>query len=153
MLELSQILDARCIKLSLESKDKEDAIKEMVDLICQSGRIKNRQRVENRLIEREKEGTTGIGGGIAIPHIMTKQVSQTVMAFMRSKEGLEFGAIDKKPVQLIFLLVGPKGEESTHLRLLCMLSRLLHNTRFKQALMRAETEEKILNIFRQQEKR
>jgi len=153
VLELSQILDVKCIKLDLNSKRKKDAVKEMVNLLYQAGKIKEPQRIEQKIIEREKMGTTGIGGGIAIPHIMTKEVSQTIMAFGRRKEGLNFDAIDGESVHLIFLLIGPKGEESTHLKLLCKLSRFLHNTRFKNALMEAEGEEEILDIFKQQEKR
>jgi len=153
MVKLSQILDVKCIKLGLNSKRKKDVIKEMVDLIYQAGKIKDPRKVEHNIMEREKMGTTGIGGGIAIPHIMTKETSQTIMALGRKKEGVNFDAIDGQPVQLIFLLIGPRGEESTHLKLLCKLSRFLHNTRFKNALMEAEKEEDVLNIFNQQEEK
>jgi len=153
MIRLSQILDTSCINLNLNSKKKKDAIREMVNLLYKAGKIKDPQKVERELIEREKMGTTGIGGGIAVPHIMTKEISQTVMAFGRKKEGLDFDAIDSEPVQLIFLLIGPKGEESTHLRLLCRLSRFLHNTQFKKSLMDAEKSEDILDIFQREEER
>lgn len=151
MLKLSDTLDVRCVKLDLESKRKKDTIKEIVKLLFDAGKIENPEKIEEKLIQREKEGTTGIGGGIAIPHIMAKEVSGTIMAFGRKKEGLKFDAIDKEPVRLIFLLLGPKGEESIHLKLLCRLSRLLHDTQFKEALIRAEREEEIINIFRQKE--
>ena len=153
MVPLSQILNAQCIKLNLKAKRKRDAIKEMVDLLHQTSRIKDPWKLEHELIQRERTGTTGIGGGIAIPHVMVEDISHTVMALGRRREGLKFDAIDEQPVQLIFLLVGPKGEEATHLKLLCKLARILHNTQLKNALLQAQTEEEIVHIFGQQEKK
>jgi len=73
------------------------------------------------------------------------------MAFGRKKEGLDFDAIDGEPVKLIFLLIGPKGEEATHLRLLCRLSRFLHDTQFKKALTEAKREEDVIEAFKKKE--
>ncbi|MBE0478320.1 PTS sugar transporter subunit IIA [Candidatus Aerophobetes bacterium] len=153
MLKLSELLNPKYIKLDLNAKRKKEVIGEMVELLCQSGKIKNAPKIEKEIIQREKEGTTGIGGGIAIPHIRSKEISQTVMALGRKKEGLEFDAIDEKPVNLIFLLLGPKGEESQHLKILCKLSRILHNTQFKEILMRVTKEEEVVTIFREQEEK
>ncbi|HHF97862.1 PTS sugar transporter subunit IIA [Candidatus Aerophobetes bacterium] len=151
MVRFSEILGKDCINLNLKSKKKKDTIRELVDLIYKAGKIKDPQKVEKELIEREKIGTTGIGGGIAVPHIMTKEISGTVMAFGRKKEGLDFDAIDGEPVKLIFLLIGPKGEEATHLRLLCRLSRFLHDTQFKKALTEAKREEDVIEAFKKKE--
>ena len=153
MLKWSDILDIKCIKLNLTSRKKKDVIKEIVSLLYQANKIKNPQKIEQEIIQREKMGTTGIGGGIAIPHILTKEISQTVMALGRKREGLKFEAIDDAPVQLIFLLVGPKGEESLHLKLLCKLSRVLHNTQFKKTLIEVEKKEELLNVFKKQEEK
>ncbi len=153
MIKLSEILDPKCIKLELNAKRKKEVIYEMVELLFQAGKIKDPEELQQSLIEREKIGTTGIGGGIAIPHVMTDKVNKTVMAFGRKKQGVKFDAIDEQPVHLIFLLVGPKQDASLHLKILCKLSRFLHNTRFKKVLLEAEKEELILKVFQQQEKR
>jgi len=151
MVKLSQILDSKCIKLSLEAKRKKDTIEEMVELLYKAGKIKNPQEVQEALIQREKMGTTGIGGGIAIPHIMMREISHTVMAFGRKKEGVRFDSIDEEPVNLVFLLVGPKQDAGLHLKILCRLSRFLHNTRFKKALLEAKEGEEIIRIFQHEE--
>ncbi len=153
MVKLSQILDPQCIKLNLEARRKKDTIREMVDLLSQAGKIKDSQKVQEEIIQREKMGTTGIGGGIAIPHIMTDQVHRTIMAFGRKKEGVKFDSLDEQPVYLIFLLVGPKQDARLHLKVLCGLSRSLHNPQFKKALLEAQEEREIIRIFQDQEEK
>lgn len=153
MIKLSRILDPRCIKLEVDARRKKDVIAEMVDLLYQAGKVKNSPQIQKKIIEREKMGTTGIGGGIAIPHVMIEEISETVMAFGRKKEGVKFDAIDERPVELIFLLVGPKKDATLHLKVLCKLSRFLHNTRFRKALLEAQQNEEIIKILRSQEEK
>lgn len=153
MVKLSQFLDPQCIKLDLEAKRKKDTIREMVDLFFQTGKIKDSQKVQEEIIQREKMGTTGIGGGIAIPHIMTDQIHQTIMAFGRKKEGVKFDSLDEQPAYLIFLLVGPKQDARLHLKVLCGLSRFLHNPQFKKALLEAQENREIIRIFQDQEEK
>ncbi len=153
MVKLSQFLDPQCIKLGLEAKRKKDTIREMVDLLFQAGKMKDSQRVQEEIIQREKMGTTGIGGGIAMPHIMTDQIHQTIMAFGRKKEGVKFDSLDEQPASLIFLLVGPKQDARLHLKVLCGLSRFLHNPQFKKALLEAQENREIIRIFQDQEEK
>jgi len=153
MVKLSQFLDPQCIKLDLEAKRKKDTIREMVDLLFQTGKMKDSQKVQEEIIQREKMGTTGIGGGIAIPHIMTDQIHQTIMAFGRKKEGVKFDSLDEQPAYLIFLLVGPKQDARLHLKVLCGLSRFLHNPQFKKALLEAQENREIIRIFQDQEEK
>jgi fructose-specific phosphotransferase system IIA component len=153
MVKLSELLDLREIKLNLDAKRKKDIVEEMVDLLFKAGKIKDPQKVQEDIIRREKMGTTGIGGGIALPHIMVDQPCETLMAFGRKKEGVKFDAIDEQPVHLIFLLVGPKQNARLHLELLCKLSRFLHDTQFKKALLEAKDEREIISIFRGKEEK
>lgn len=153
MVKLSELLELRCIELNLNSKRKKDTIEEMVDLLFKAGKIKEPEKVQESIIQREKMGTTGIGGGIAIPHLMTDRVRETLMAFGRKKEGVKFDAIDEQPVRLIFLLVGPKEDPRLHLTLLCKLSRFLHDPQFKNSLLETENKKEIISIFQRQEKR
>jgi len=153
MVKLSDILDPQCIKLNLQGKRKKDTIEELVDLLFKTHKIKNPDKIQQALIEREKMGTTGIGGGIAIPHIMMEEIPQTIMAFGRKKQGIKFDAIDERPVNLVFLLLGPKQDARLHLKILCRLSRLLHNTRFKKALMEAKDKDEVIKIIQNQEEK
>lgn len=153
MVKILDLIDPQCIKLELKSRKKKELVKEMVDLLFQAGKIKEKEKVEESMMEREKKGSSGIGEGVAIPHIMSSRVSQTLMAFGQSKKGINFASIDGKPIYLVFLLVGPASDAMLHLKILAKLCRFLHNSLFKQALLKANSKEEIIQAFTEEEKR
>lgn len=153
MVKILDLIDPQCIKLELKSRKKKELVKEMVDLLFQAGKIKEKEKVEESMMEREKKGSSGIGEGVAIPHIMSSKVSQTLMAFGQSKKGINFAAIDGKPIYLVFLLVGPARDAMLHLKILAKLCRFLHNSLFKQALLKANSKEEIIQAFTEEEKK
>lgn len=153
MVKILDLIDPQCIKLELKSRKKKELVKEMVDLLFQAGKIKEKEKVEESMMEREKKGSSGIGEGVAIPHIMSSKVSQTLMAFGQSKKGINFASIDGKPIYLVFLLVGPASDAMLHLKILAKLCRFLHNSLFKQALLKANSKEEIIQAFTEEEKR
>jgi fructose-specific phosphotransferase system IIA component len=153
MNSLTDLLGASTIKLELEARKKNEALQELVELLHGAGRIKDPEATLSGLIERERLTSTGIGSGIAIPHLLTTDADETVMAFGRKREGLRFDSVDNKPVTLIFLIVGPKHHEFAHLRLLSRLSRLLHNELFRRALLDAPTPERILQILSREDEK
>lgn len=140
-------LDPAAIRLQLESKKKPGLIRELVDLLAEAGRIEDAELVAAAVLEREALAGTGIGGGIAIPHCLTSAVTDTVMAFGRRIPGAKFDAVDRKPVELFFLMVGPPDSHSRHLRLLSKLSRYLHDGDFKAGLLTAQTPARVLELF------
>jgi fructose-specific phosphotransferase system IIA component len=151
MNTLADLLDATTIKLELEARKKNEALQELIELLHRAGKIEDPKAALNGLIEREKLTSTGIGSGIAIPHLLSPDAEQTVMAFGRKRKGLRFDSIDNQPVFLIFLVVGPKNQEYAHLRLLSHLSRLLHDSEFRRTLLEADTPQEILRILRREE--
>jgi fructose-specific phosphotransferase system IIA component len=151
MNALADLLETGTIKLELEARKKNEALQELVELLHRAGRIEDPEATLGGLMEREKLTSTGIGSGIAIPHLLSPDVEQTVMAFGRKREGLRFDSVDNQPVNLIFLVVGPKHREYAHLRLLSRLSRLLHDGSFRRRLLEADTPEEILRILRREE--
>lgn len=153
MVKILDLIDPQCIKLELKSRKKKELVKEMVDLLFQAGKIKEKEKVEESMMEREKKGSSGIGEGVAIPHIMSSKVSQTLMAFGQSKKGINFASIDGKPIYLVFLLVGPASDAMLHLKILAKLCRFLHNSLFKQALLKANSREEIIQAFTEEEKK
>lgn len=153
MVKILDLIDPQCIKLELKSRKKKELVKEMVDLLFQAGKIKEKEKVEESMMEREKKGSSGIGEGVAIPHIMSSKVSQTLIAFGQSKKGINFAAIDGKPIYLVFLLVGPARDAMLHLKILAKLCRFLHNSLFKQALLKANSREEIIQAFTEEEKK
>lgn len=104
------------------------------------------------VFERENLSTTGICNGIAIPHARTDAVSQFVIAFGRSEEGVEFESLDGHPARLIFLMGTPKDEVKEYLRLLGRLTRLLKEESFRESLLKAEKAREIIEAFKKGDK-
>jgi fructose-specific phosphotransferase system IIA component len=151
MSALWEILDPRCIELEIHARRKEEALDEMAALLENTGKIASRKQLLKALLAREKLTSTGVGEAIAIPHAMIPGLEETVLAFGRKAEGLPFDAIDRKPVQLIFLLAGPPGHEFVHLQLLSRLARLLRDADFRRDLMGATTPQEVHELFRARE--
>jgi PTS system nitrogen regulatory IIA component len=85
------------------------------------------RRLFDRLLERERLGSTGIGGGIAIPHGRMAGLSKPVGMFARLAHGVDFDSIDERPVDTVFLLLAPEGAGADHLKALARVSRLLRD--------------------------
>ncbi len=153
IVKLLDLIDPQCIKLELESRKKKELTEEMVDLLFQSGKIEKKEKVEEIMMEREKKGSSGIGEGIAIPHVMSSEVPKTLMAFGLSKKGIHLGSIDGKPIYLVFFLIGPINDAIFHLKILAKLCRFLHNSLFKEALLNADSKEEIIQAFAEEEER
>ncbi len=152
-VKLLDLIDPQCIKLELKSRREKELAEEMVDLLFESGKIKEKEKVEAIILEREKKGSSGIGEGIAIPHIMSSEVSETLVAFGQSKKGISLASIDGKPIYLVFLLIGPARNAMLHLKILAKLCRFLHNSLFKEALLKANSKEEVIQAFAEEEKR
>jgi len=91
-------------------------LEEMVDLLCLSGEIGNRNKALQDLYNRERKATTAVGHGIAIPHVRTKQAKSFVIGFVRSRDGQQFDSLDGKPVHVFFPMVAPPYDDSLYLR-------------------------------------
>ncbi|MBN2050763.1 MAG: PTS sugar transporter subunit IIA [Spirochaetales bacterium] len=148
---LSEMLDTSCIELELKERRKPELIRELAEILSRCGAITDIDSLVDEIMERENLSSTGIGSGIAIPHCLTSQVSETRIAFGRKTEGARFDAVDNRPVALFFLLVGPKGDYARHMQILSKIARYLHDPRFCQDLLAAESPEDILKIFRRKE--
>lgn len=103
------------------------------------------------LMERESLGSTGIGGGIAIPHGKLSSVTQIILGFGRSKAGVTYDSLDGKPVHIFFLLLTPENSTGGHLKVLAQISKLLKMDRFKQELITAETIDDIHEFILEQD--
>ncbi len=150
-MKISELLNLDFIKLDIDSKDKKEAIKEMVDLMQGCDQIESLDSFLEDIYAREKLGSTGIGEGIALPHARSKGIKQIVISFGRSFAGVEFDALDSNPVHLIFLIGTPKDDVGSYLKTLAQLSRLLKKEYFRKKLLSADSKEEILNIFKETE--
>ena len=151
MSALWQILEPACVALELKAGRKAEALEEMAGLLVQAGKIRDGTALLQALLAREKKISTGVGEGIALPHCASPELSAPALAVARKREGLDFEALDGKPVRLLFLLVGQNDRPTVQLRLLSRLARLLRDPAFPQALLAAESPEAVRELFRQAE--
>lgn len=145
-MKLMDFLIPDAIEPNMKSTTRTDAIKELVAMLKKAGAITAEDSIAKVVLEREELGTTAIGEGIAVPHGKSEVVDRLIAAFGRSEKGIDFGAIDNKPVKLIFLLVAPIDSAGPHLMALARISRLLKNKDFRSGLMNAKDKADILKI-------
>lgn len=151
-MKISDILSTDVIAVNLDTADKEDAIKKVIDLAAKSGKILDVAKVSSTIYEREKLVSTGVGKGFAIPHGKTDSISDVVAAFAITKEPIDFDSIDGEPVRFIFLLIGKENLLNTHIKLLSRISRLMNKDEFRERLLDAANPEEVLAIFKEEEK-
>lgn len=145
-MKLSEILPREAIIHSLASRDKKGVLEELARSVAPMAKAGSDEIVKV-LLEREQLGSTGIGGGIGIPHGKLTTIDSIVVGFGLSRKGVEFDSLDNKPVHIFFLLITPENSTGTHLRVLAQISKLLKKNQFKERLMRTESVDEIQKII------
>lgn len=147
MIKLSRFLEEDLIEFNLNAKDKNGVIEELVTLASKSKLVKNSDDLLKAVKDREELVTTGVGYGVAFPHAKTRSVKGIVIAFGRSEAGVDFEAMDKKPVYLFFLIAAPEDAIGAHLNVMAELSFLMKSEENRQKLVEARTHEDILDVL------
>ena len=142
-MTLTQILQANCVKVPVEGRDKEAVITELVDLLDASGALQDRNVALDAVLTRERIQSTGTGAGIAIPHGKCTAVKEVVMAIGIAREPIEFESVDDRPVTILFLLVSPVDQTGPHIQALAAISRLMLNEKFRRRLEQADSVEAV----------
>lgn len=143
-MKITDLINENAIQLRGHANNKEEVITKLIDLMMANGNIKNKQIYKNAVMKREKNGTTGIGEGIAIPHGKSDTVSKPGLAVMVIPDGVEYDSLDGEPVKLIFLIAAPNDKNNVHLDVLSRLSTLLIDAEFRAALLDAKTPKELL---------
>ena len=148
-MQLVDVLKENQIFLNFEAEDKDLAIEKFIASLQKTGAIKEPEVLKDAIFEREKLGTTGVGGGIAMPHARSSAIKDLTVAFFRSENGIDFKSIDGKPVNIIFVLLAPVSSGGPYLKLLAKISRLLRSDEFRNALLEAKTPAQIMEIIQE----
>jgi fructose-specific phosphotransferase system IIA component len=135
---LTQILSKNCLKVPLQSKDKDSAIAELIDVLEANTLLTHKETAVNAVYEREQTRSTGIGSGIAIPHAKCSAVESIVMAIGIAPEPIDFDSIDGKPVNIIMLVISPQDNVSEHVQILASISRLMLDEKFRHDFARTQ---------------
>ena len=146
-MKLSKFCGEELIVLDLKSKSKEEAIRELVALAARSKLVKDEKELLSAVLEREKLVTTGVGYGVAFPHAKTKATRGVVIAFGRSKSGLDFEAMDKKPVYLFFLIAAPEDAIGAHLNVMAQLSFIMKDEKNRRRFMEVKSPGEVLEAL------
>ena len=142
-MKILDVLNKEAINVNLNARDKKGVLDELAAPVASAAGATKDQLVKV-LLERERLGSTGIGGGIGIPHGKLKNLESLVLGFGLSRQGVNFESMDGRPTHIFFLLLTPEDSAGIHLKLLARISRLLKNDGFKERLMQSQTSEDII---------
>lgn len=148
-MKLSKFSEENLIVFDLKATSKEAIIEELVDLINLSNMVSDKEMLLKDIKDREELVTTGIGYGVAFPHAKTKSVKGIVIAFGRSNDGIDFEAIDHKPVNLFFIIAAPEDAIGAHLNVMSRLSYLMKSEENRQTLMTVTSPGEVLELIDQ----
>ena len=145
-MKLLDVLPKESILTDLKATDKKGILNELVAPVAAQAGIDHDELVRV-LMERERLGSTGIGGGIGIPHGKLSGLESLLLGFGHSNKGVDFESIDGKPTHIFFLLVTPENATGLHLKVLSRISRILKNDPFRDRLMDATNPEEIIAVI------
>lgn len=146
-MRITELLQDATIDLGVKVNSKEEAIDHLVDLMVKGGNITDREEYKKGILAREANGTTGIGGGIAIPHSKNKAVTKAGLASMTVPDGVDYEAMDGEPSDVFFMIAAPAEGSDVHLEALSRLSVILMDPVFKDSLLKATSKEEYLALI------
>ena len=135
------------IKLPLESQDKPDVLRELVQTLKDAGKIDDFDGALQAVQEREDKMSTGLQDGIAVPHGKTPVVSSLQLAIGISPAGIDFDALDGNPTHLFFLLLAPPDQAGPHVQALAEIAKLAQSKAFCKALIHADNAEEVVELM------
>ena len=148
---LSELLERTRVRIPLRGHTKDEVLRELVELALHGTDPAVANSVLASVQERERWMSTGIGGGIAIPHGKAPDMDRLIAAAGVSREPIDYDALDGRPVQLFFLLVGPESASGAHVKALSRISRLLRRDALRDALTGATSADEFLRVVRDSE--
>ena len=146
-MHISDIISPECILCGVDCHSKKDALDTLAKTIANSDSATSQTEVFDCLIARERLGSTGLGKGIAIPHGRLKQSKKTLAAFLQLETAIDYDAVDKQPVDLLFALIVPEESTEEHLQTLAKLAEMFSNKSIIKKLRQASTAEEIYSIL------
>ena len=149
-MELIDIVDRKCCVVNFKASSKDDVLKKISEIALRSPLLEkvNQESLYKKLKDREDQGSTGFGDGIAMPHARIEGMEKFLVFIITSSRGVEFDSLDKKKVKLIFVILGPAEAVQDHLKILATISRTLGNsTGVRAEIMKALTNTSLYEAF------
>ncbi len=146
-MDLKNLLKPELVTLNLRGTNKEEIIKELVDLAARSGKVSDKEEAIRSVFERENRMSTGMKHGIAIPHGKTTAVQELVACVGISPNEINFDALDRKGCRIFIMTLSPIDKTGPHLQFLAEVGMLFRNEEKRQALLSAKTPEEVVSIL------
>jgi len=142
-----RLLQPKNVLLGMKSTRNFEAIRELAAVLEDDDAVRDPKGLVADLIRREQQASTGIGKGVAVPHVHEDSIGRQLLAVGISRQGIDFKAIDAAPVHIVALLATPSKHQKQHMELLAGLSRLLQQEEVRQQLVQAEDAAAVIEIF------
>lgn len=148
-MKLTELVVADAVIADLKARERDDAIAELVDALVAAGAAPGalRDTLVDQILAREKNGSTGFGKGVAVPHVKHDDLPSMAAAIGISQAGVDFNALDKQPVYSIFLLLSPKSKPDEHLQAMETVFSNLQKDKFRSFLRQVNTREAVIDLL------
>lgn len=146
-MDYAQCLRNGCVKLEIAAGTKEEIIGELVDALVREGKIEDREAVLAAVLNRERQMSTGMQYGVAIPHGKTDAVEDVLTVVAIKRDGVDFASLDGKPARIFIMTVSSTLRAGPHIEFLAQVSKALMRPSVRKRLLEAETKEEILDIL------
>lgn len=151
-MALPDYLREELIFLDLHPKDMQECLEMMVGMASARGVISDPADALARLLARERTMSTGMGGGVAVPHAKTDRCREIIVALGRVADGVDFKAIDGKPVHIVFLLLGPPDSTRQHVDLLARIAYLVKTPGVTESILSAADARQVMDALRAEQR-
>ncbi|MEN9654044.1 MAG: system protein [Chlamydiota bacterium] len=148
MMNIADYIDPQLVAF-LEVESQTEAIDALIDLLHKEGKLPDKEAFRKAIYHRESLVSTGIGMGVAIPHAKMSRLSEFFIAIglQQQDKGLEWNALDKAPVRIVFLIGGPDNRQAEYLQILSHLTVSIKETESRKKLLKAKTKEEVVEFF------
>lgn len=151
-MDLKHVINKNNVLINIEGDTKEKVLLTLCEQLFNTGYIDNVNDFYADVLAREKEGLTGLGKGIAIPHGKSESVLNTTIAIGKTKQPIDWGSLDDKPVEVILLFAVKNSDATTtHIKLLQKVAIMLADDEFLVALQKAKSEEELFGMITNRE--
>jgi nitrogen PTS system EIIA component len=150
-MKLSDIVVTDAIVAELEAETRDEAVRELVGALPAAGAVpkKSVEDITKAILARESQATTGIGKGVALPHVKLKGLRKPVATIGRSSEGIDFSALDAKPVYSIILMLSSTDNPDEHIQAMETLFKHVQRDNFRKFLRQSQTQEAVVDLIRE----
>lgn len=148
---ISDILSEKGIEVDLKSKNKDEVLGELVDLLDEAYQLENIEEIRKSIIERESLSSTGICNGLAIPHAKVQGITKILGGIGLSKNGIDFNSMDHQLSKIFFILISPKDDHGNHVKSLARITKILKDEDSRLELLNCNNTNEVMAFLKRKE--